>query len=33
MHLKTENMSLKTCVEICAGEKMCENTCMRKTGS
>ena len=27
MHLKTENYCLKTCLEICVGEKMCENIC------
>ena len=27
MYLKTENCCLKTCVEICVGEKVCENTC------
>ena len=27
MHLKTENCSLKTCVEICVSEKVCRNTC------
>ena len=27
MHLKTENMYLKTCMKIRMGEKVCENTC------
>ena len=27
MHLKTENMCLKTCVEIRVSEKVCGNTC------
>ena len=26
MYLKTENICLKTCVEIRVGEKVCENT-------
>ena len=26
MHLKIENMCLKTCIEICVGEKVCGNT-------
>ena len=27
MHLKTENICLKICVEIHVDEKICENTC------
>ena len=27
MHLKIENMCLKTCVEIRVDEKVCKNTC------
>ena len=26
MRLKIENMCLKTCIEICVGEKVCGNT-------
>ena len=27
MYLKIENCCLKICVEICVGEKVCENSC------